>query len=72
VREESGLDLALNGFGGYPKVGRGLLDAVVRVIAKVGKECHDRLSIVQDLNLLSSNLLIKHGFDFKSIENGVS
>ena len=54
------LDLALNGLGGYPKVGRGLLDAAVRVIAKVGKECHDRFYIIKALNLLVGDFFIKH------------
>jgi hypothetical protein len=60
VREESGVDLALNSLGGYPKVGMGLLDAAVRVIAKVGKECHDRFYIIKALNLLAGDFFIKH------------
>ena len=59
------LDLALNGLGGYPKVGRGLLDSAIRVIAKVGKKRRDRFYIIKALSLLAGDFFIKHLLFFK-------
>jgi hypothetical protein len=67
-------DLTLNGLGGYPKVGRGLLDAAVRVVTKVGKKGYDRFGIIKALDLLAGKFFVEHllffrGFYFSNMRS---